>query len=152
MIEHLILAYLQKPQYIHASRVHKILMDKNGELLPYNNWILRSKELGPNRLNFATGVGGVLYPPNSLDKEVFNEKVFLDICKYADDVWFYAMALKKGTLINKVYTRDPGGNDYLVNEGVQDLALKRINTTGDMMNDQQIKSVFDKYNLYDSLQ
>jgi hypothetical protein len=27
----------------------------------------------------------------------------MDICKYADDVWFFAMALKKGTQISKFF-------------------------------------------------
>lgn len=32
------------------------------------------------------GVGGILYLPHSLDKEVFNDDVFMDICLNADDV------------------------------------------------------------------
>ena len=46
----------------------------------------------------ALGYGGVLYPPGAFDEEVFNEKVFMRLCPYADDIWFFAMALKKGTL------------------------------------------------------
>lgn len=151
MIEHLITAYLRAPQYIHSCRTHRILLDNNNKVLPYNKWMQRIKDMGPDRLNFATGVGGVLYPPNSLDNEVFNENVFLDICKYADDIWFFTMALKKGTFINKVYTRDPGGNDYITNEGVQDVGLKNINTSGEMLNDIQFRSVFEKYKLYDNI-
>lgn len=43
----------------------------------------------------ALGYGGVLYPPGAFDEEVFNEKVFMRLCPYADDIWFFAMALKK---------------------------------------------------------
>lgn len=102
-------------------------------------------------MNFLTGVGGVLYPPDSLDEEVMNEEVFLDICKYADDVWFYAMALKKGTLVNKVRTRDVGSDDYILNDAVQDMGLSMVNTRGEMLNDSQIKAVFTRYGLYDKL-
>ena len=102
-----------------------------------------------NVLNFPTGVGGVLYPPHSLDEEVLNESIFMDICTYADDVWLKAMALKKGTLSKKVYTHS--SEDFLMNEEVQDIGLRNINIENDFLNDKQISTVFQKYNLYQIL-
>ena len=104
-------------------------------------------------LNFLTGVGGVLYPPGSLHPEVTNEEVFLDICRYADDVWFYAMALMQGTMIRKCPTHSPKGEDFLTNEVVQDTSLKWINTSnrGRCANDLQLRAVFDRYGLWDRL-
>ena len=61
------------------------------------------------------------------------------------------MAIKKGTLVNKIYTRDPHGEGYLVNDDVQDIGLKKINLYGDNLNDQQIKAVFMRYNIYELL-
>jgi len=46
---------------------------------------------------------------------VLNREVFTSICPTADDVWFNAMAIKKGTPIRKVVTRNTAGNDYLSN-------------------------------------
>ena len=114
-------------------------------------WKAHISENGAHRLNFFTGVGGVLYPPGSLDEEVYNETTFVSICEYADDVWFNAMALKKGTLVNKVYTRNSSGDDYLLNVEVQDVGLVNLNTKGEMLNDTQIKAVFSKYDLYKKL-
>ena len=151
LLERLIAAYLEAPQYVHSCRVHRIVLDDKGYPIPYSSWEQGFSEQGADTLNFATGVGGVLYPPHCLDEEVFNEEVFLDICKYADDVWFYAMALKKGTLVNKVYTRDSKGDDFVINMGVQDIGLLHFNTQGEMLNDSQIKAVFAKYSLFDKL-
>lgn len=148
VLEHLILAYLKNPHMIHCCRVHRMLFDINGKLMPYNQWDSRCSQLGTDKRNFLTGVGGVLYPPHSLNDEMFNEDVFMDICPNADDIWFTAMAIKKGTPINKVFTRNQHGEDYLENPHAleQGLAVKNVVQGG---NDRQIKAVFDKYKLYD---
>lgn len=98
--------------------------------------------------NFITGVGGVIYPPNSLAPEVLDEEIFSSICPTADDVWFTAMAKKNGTPIKKVDTRSPSGEDYVINSDVQDMGLHRINTGGTGRNDEQIKAVYEKYGIY----
>ena len=150
LLERLIIPYIEDPQYIYCHRYHKMTLDKNGSLMPYKKWYWQCMEQEPSHLNFATGVGGVLYPPHSLDEETTNEQVFLDICKYADDVWFKAMAIKKGTLVKLVYSRNQQGQDYILNDSVQDMGLKNINIIGGQ-NDLQIKAVFEKYNLYNHL-
>ncbi|WP_302536786.1 glycosyltransferase family A protein [Phocaeicola coprophilus] len=152
LLENLISSYIKNPSYIYCTRQHLIKKDKNGKLLSYKNWELESSNINANIMNFPTGVGGVLYPPHTLDNEVFNEDVFLNICKYADDVWFKAMSIKKGTLSKKVYTHHNNGNDFIENEIVQDIGLKTINTQGEVLNDKQIQAVFTKYNLYSLLQ
>jgi hypothetical protein len=48
------------------------------------------------------GFAGVLYPPKSLDIQVFNFEAFKNLCPYADDIWFQVMAIKKGTLIKGI--------------------------------------------------
>ena len=148
LLERLISNYINNPSYIYCSRQHKMRLNKNGKLLPYLKWEWQSTNSEIDIMNFPTGGAGTLYPPNSLDKEVFNESVFMDICKYADDVWFKAMAIKKGTLSKKIYTHNPTGEDYIEIENVQDIGLKNINVTGEALNDKQIHDVFTKYNLY----
>ena len=149
LLEHLIIAYLKDPQYIYCHRMHKIKLDKSQKSIqPYFNWEWESDDLKASHLVFPTGCGGVLYPPHCLDDEVTNETVFLDICKYADDIWFKAMALKKGTKAQRVFSRKP--NSYIVNESVQDMGLININGKYNM-NDIQLKAVFTKYNLYDKI-
>lgn len=147
MVEKLVRGYQDNPSYIYCNRCHRMVLDKNFKLLPYRKWQWNIEDLTPNVLNFPTGVGGVLYPPNSLDAEVFNERVFGSICKYADDVWLKAMALKKGTLSKKVYTHNKTGEDYLLNYFVEGTGLCEINNGAGALNDSQIDAVFSKYNL-----
>jgi len=45
------------------------------------------------------GFTGVLYPPYALDSEVFNLEAFNRLSPVADDVWFQAMAIKRGTKV-----------------------------------------------------
>ncbi len=151
IIEKLITAYLKSPKMIHACRAHRMVLDQENKPIPYFFWKWRIDEPGANRLNFFTGGAGTLYPPGCLDQEVLNERIFLDICKFADDVWFNAMAIKKGTLVNKVNTRNHIGEDYIMNEGVQDDGLWVSRNNVENLIDTQIKAVFDKYDLYDKL-
>lgn len=151
MLENLIVPYQENPRAIYCNRAHKMLPDGNGKLLPYGEWEWCSKEQGFNDLFFPTGVGGVLYPPHSLDEEVKNEAVFMDICKLADDVWFKAMALKKGTPTCRVETHHANGEEFMGDNETQDMALCNQNV-GQSMNDRQLDAVFTKYNLYKLLQ
>lgn len=148
LLEKLIQAYQEDPSFIYCHRCHKIRLNSTGKLKPYNHWEWNIGNLLPDILNFPTGGAGTLYPPHSLDEEVLNEDVFLRICPQADDVWFKAMALKKGTLSRRVQSRKTNGEDYIVNDGVQDMGLCKSNVDGEALNDKQIKAVFDRYDLY----
>ncbi|MDE6694564.1 MAG: hypothetical protein K2J57_01875, partial [Bacteroidales bacterium] len=77
--------------------VYPALSDE-GTLTPYKTWeIVRNAKKDPQKLLFPVGVGGILYPPQSLHEDVFCQDCFMDICPLADDIWFWAMARKKGT-------------------------------------------------------
>lgn len=148
IVEKLVKAYQKNPHYIHANRIHRITLDCKGEINSYNNWKWCYNGYDMSSLNFLTGVGGVLYPPKSLDDAVFDEDVFLDICKTADDVWFYLMALKKGTHVKKVYTHSPKGEDYILNNSPSEMGLLVKNTDSVFcQNDVQFKAVMQHYRL-----
>ena len=153
VVERLVNTHLQYPKDIIANRVHRMVLDKNNRPVSYMKWdwnVNPSSEENPHFL-FPTGVGGTLYPPNSLHSEVMNETVFMDICKFADDVWFYSMALMNDTKIRKCYTHNLNGDDFLCNQDVQDIGLFNINTGSDCANDRQLQAVFEKYDLYQYL-
>lgn len=147
-IEKLIRMHKSHPTEILAARTHVMTFDNEGNLKNYNEWKKCCSETSNPKHLFLTGVGGVLYPPYSLDPEVLNEDIFTKICPSADDVWFTAMALKKGTPILKVKTRTDSGDDYIMNDEVQDIGLWNINTGTNAMNDPQIKKVFSNYNIF----
>lgn len=152
LIENLFRTYKAKPSCICANRIHEIVLDEDGKPIDYQKWKWGANPKTASPLNFLTGVGGVLYPPHCLDEELFNEKVFLDICKYADDIWFYSMALKKGTPIIKSFTHRSDGVDFFVNPGVQDVRLSLVNVRTKHLNNVQLENVFERYQLYDLLQ
>lgn len=64
----------------------------------------------PDLWHLPVGVGGVLYPPDSLHGEVGNSDLFMSLCPYADDLWFKAMALLKRT--PAVRAEPGGGRDH----------------------------------------
>ena len=147
LIENIINEHIKYPNYILCGRMHLMKLKKN-KPDKYSKWIEGCNSYEISTLNFPTGVGGVLYPPNCFTNEVSNEDVFMDICKYADDIWFKAMSLLNDIPIKKIFTHTKIGKDYFPN--VQDSRLIEINI-GQGMNDIQLKAVFDKYNLYQKL-
>ena len=91
-LKYLYLSYISNPEDIHCHRVHRVKL-KDNQLYPYEKWAKHVNEETARFDNFLTGVGGVLYPPKCFSKEVLREDVFLKYCPYADDIWFWVMAL-----------------------------------------------------------
>jgi hypothetical protein len=147
LIENLVAAHKKSPKLVYCNRLHRMKLVSPNSLEKYNKWTLNYKNSDISPLNFPTGVGGVLYPPHCFNDEVFNEAVFTDICKYADDVWFKAMALLNGTMSQKVPFVH---KSYLTDDFMQKDSLFQINV-GKNMNDIQLKAVFSRYNLYERL-
>ncbi len=85
------------PDCIIANQVRYIQYDKHGNLLPYKKWVRNTNEKIDPRTVLPIGVAGVLYPNNSLSKKVLNQELFLKLTPSADDLWFKAMSLLKGT-------------------------------------------------------
>lgn len=148
LVENLFATYKHNVSSICANRIHEIILGNDGKPIEYVNWKWGCVQKSNSALNFLTGVGGVLYPPHSMDDEVLNERVFLNICKFADDIWFYAMALKKGTPIVKSFTHSTIGEDYVINLSVQDVGLHLVNYANNNLNDIQFRAVFERYDLY----
>lgn len=90
MISSLYASYQKHPDCISARRVHKILYDMDHHAVEYNSWVYDcKKDEGPSMQLFATGVGGVLYPPHIFDMstENFNSQNIKDNAWSVDDVW-----------------------------------------------------------------
>ena len=95
LLEELYDSYLLNPDAVSAARVHLIRSAEDGTVLPYNEWATDADGLlyEPSMQLFATGVGGVLYPPHLLVKEVLDEEAIIKTCLGADDLWLKAMEL-----------------------------------------------------------
>ena len=110
LIDRLVRAHLAEPKTVWGNRVHRIVIDKEGRIAPYREWgHARPLEVSP--LNFATGVGGVLYPPHILSEEILDESKFMTLAPTADDIWFKAMELKSGVPVKRIPPRGPENMD-----------------------------------------
>ncbi len=133
--------HADNPMDIVAHRVHRVGLHNDNEFLPYNEWEKEVVNVNSSRYNFLTGVGGVLYPPGSLSKDVVRDDIYLRLAPYADDIWFWAMAVLNNRNIvvpknsfNKLCYVNPEkellGTDALatdnVRNGYNDTQLKRI--------------------------
>lgn len=98
LIERLVEAHKNNPNNIICHRAHKIKLS-NGKFAPYKKWKKKYNGYKPSFLNFFTGVGGVLYPVNSLYKDITNRELFTKLAPKADDIWFWAMAVLNNTKI-----------------------------------------------------
>lgn len=149
LVERLVHAHLKTPGAICSCRMHRIRLKEDGWPKSYNEWnqCIDSCESSP--LCFPTTGGGTLYPPGSFCQEVFNEDVFMSLCPYADDVWFYSMGLISHTPVIKVETPNPKGYYHeLPTAFVNALFLKNEDHT-ECRNDSQIEAVFNKYRIPD---
>jgi len=90
-------SYLKNKTVVSARRVHKIIKDGANNLLPYNRWGYEYKKTGePSHSLFATGVGGVLYPPGIFPPETFDAEKIKKLCLNADDIWLKFMEIRGG--------------------------------------------------------
>lgn len=86
-----------------AVLAHRAKLMKPG--LPYRKWrkyrwyhFLTCK-IHSGFTNIQTGVGGVLYPPHSLNAKMLDVELFTSIAPTTDDIWFWAAAVANGTSI-----------------------------------------------------
>ena len=101
-LEELTLEWSGDPGDIVAHRVHRITLDAEGNPLPYREWLIDDLDSrNPSPLNFATGVGGVLYPPDSFHADVMRADIFLELSGGADDIWLYWMSRLNGSLVRR---------------------------------------------------
>ena len=131
MLQSLIKGSLLYPNSIISNVTKKITYDNQGNMLPYHRWeneisVYEMKDL------LQIGMGGVLYPPNSLDTMVLNKSLFMNLCPTADDIWLNCMARRKGTKIiqsaMKILPLPIGGSSE---------SLTSVNV-GEFQNDRQL--------------
>ena len=100
LIESLYKTYQKFPDCVVATRAHRIIFDNNKKIRSYNNWHWADGHRNkPSLALMATGVGGVLYPPHCMNKELLNQKLFLSLSPNADDLWLKVMQIKNGTRV-----------------------------------------------------
>ena len=129
------------PDDIVAHRCRKIRI-KNGEIRPYRNW--HSEPTGESSpLAVALGWGGVLFPPGSLDDRVLDRDTYMRLSPNADDLWYKAMAMLKGTAMRKSRYPYPAPIPIIGSQGV---SLQKTNI-GEDQNRVQLLALAEEYDL-----
>jgi len=127
LIETLLETHREYPGTICSKRVHRMLIDEEGKLLPYNDWDQECETItSPSMQLCATGVGGVLYPPHLLDDTLFDLELISSLSPKADDLWLKYIE----TISNVPVVRAPGRYNlsYMI-QSVQELGLRNSNVT-----------------------
>lgn len=115
---------------------------EDGCLLPYSSWQPIEKKMSGNKV-FLTGVGAILYPPSVMDESLlFDMDTALSLSTLADDVWFWAVAVKSNCEIICLGNR----HVFQIKFGYSDLALSYHNVALGA-NDIYLMQVSDKYSL-----
>ncbi len=97
MLRDLLEVHARLPHAIIAHRAKRIKIGK-----PYRQWKKYRwydfcfKKYHISFANLQTGVGGVLYPPHSLKKEMMDVELFTQIAPTTDDIWFWAAGVANG--------------------------------------------------------
>lgn len=139
--------YLQNPDCIISHRSRRISVDSNNSFKDYSQWNLLEKGAEPSFLNFSTNGAGTLFPPFSLHNKVLDLNLIKELCPTADDIWFWAMAVKNQTKIKALEENiseltyvNLAREDLILNEKV----LWSTNTRG-QKNNVQLKNILNRF-------
>lgn len=144
LIHDLYNAYLKHPNCVICTRAHKMTFT-DGNIDGYNSWDFETKEINKeSHYLFATGVGGVLYPPHLLIPETFNVEKIEKLTLRNDDVWLKFMEILSGV---KVFAIPSSRTKYVVGvSGSEKITLNSSNVLQNK-NDIYIKDVMDEYGI-----
>ncbi|MDF4202426.1 zinc-binding alcohol dehydrogenase [Maribacter sp. SA7] len=132
-----------KPSKIIANQTRYITYNKNGELQSYKRWVFDDNLKFNETAVIPIGAEGVLYPPKSLSEEVTNVELFLELAPKADDLWFKAMAILKGTISIQAENKTKSPIPII---GSQKHSLKKSNIGGDK-NKTQWLAITDHFSI-----
>lgn len=126
MLRDLVVMHKRVPDAIIAHRVRKVRLNA-----PYRKWKkfhwydFVFKKIHRTHLAMLTGVGGVLYPPYSLDEKMLDPSLFMKLAPTVDDVWFWLAAVSRGTYVVPL----PNGKREPLEIGKPgEISLKNVNT------------------------
>jgi len=140
--------HLKHPEDLVCHYVNQILFNDKG-ILPYSKWkmCIKNRKVGSDL--FCCSGGGILFHKKYLHKDINKRELFQNLAPYADDIWFYFMAILNGTIIrqvknpyNKVISINPYREYDLENKDA--FKLGAINVDGGY-NDKQFNNIAGHY-------
>jgi hypothetical protein len=129
---------------IIAARAHRPKF-YSGKPIRYAYWDLAIEE-DLHHILMPTGVGGVLYPPYSLDSDVTNMQDYENLSYSTDDLWFWVHSIRKGTRVRTMKKSLP-----LVELKSAQLSGLSVNGNIEFMNDVNLGLLWVTYNMKEIL-
>lgn len=140
-LERLLKPHNKYPENIIGHECRDVTYNENHQIEPYRNWV-SAKQGESKKLTIALGYGGALYPPNSLDLKVLDEELFMTLAPKADDLWFKAMAMLKGTSVRRSEESRPKPIP-IINSQKTALGKTNIKQDGNRLQWQALVDYFD---------
>ncbi|MDT0168124.1 hypothetical protein [Pseudarthrobacter sp. BRE9] len=137
-LQSLMSSYAEYPNVVSCTRAHELQIAE--AILPYSSWPACRTDR-PTFRTFATGVGGVLYPPSVLRQLQKLGLSFMDKAPKADDVWLHYAAVTARVPVRQV-SSTPLDLEFKILPFGQDTSLQNVNV-GEGQNDLQIKATYD---------
>lgn len=134
-LERLAQAFQQCPDVVNCYRAHKMTINGRG-IGKYESWGLVTST-DPSVYHVATGVAGVIYPPEFLRSLKSVGDGFVDGCLNSDDLWLHVHALRAGYKIRQIR---PQALLPLSIPGAEGIGLWKSNIFGG--NDRQIANIY----------
>jgi len=126
--------HLEFPNSVTCNNA-TLIKSKQNIILPYKSWS-ECKSSIPSYYVFPIGVGGVLYPPNSINKIAFNINTIKSTCFFADDIYLNTMTKLNNCMavcsnlrtayIPVLYKKNSILTEVNVNQGLNDKQLTKI--------------------------
>lgn len=131
-------SYKSFPEAVSCTRAHE--MQVGEDPLPYSDWPACESDQ-PSVRTFATGVGGVLYPPKVLRAIKSQGTKFETCAPRADDVWLHYVTVSNGSLVRQILPKSLDLEFKILPFG-QQTSLQAVNV-GEGANDRQISDTYD---------
>lgn len=151
-LEELYSLHIKEPKSICCLHFCILGLDEKKNILPYYKWkeyhVVKEDVLFDTSYIFPQGYGGVLYPPNSFDSDVFDITRAKEMCPTADDIWFYCMSTKTHT--KRIFAYNTKSKFYLTDmfrQIIRKDRLNEINVKHADNNEIQMKNVLNYYNI-----
>ena len=133
-------SYLEKPDMVHCHRITKFYFQNGKYKIKVGGFDTYNQ---PSFLHKITGVGGALYPPHILHKDVTDEDKFKKLAPTNDDIWFWFMAVLNKKKINVVRHNTP--ELVYVGDTQEGECLNNINDKGENLFWKDFYRMLDAY-------
>lgn len=131
-------SYLHYPTNIHGHHAFKYSFDEQYNIID-SKIVTTAQTLSKSEM--LIGVGGILYPPHSLYKDITISHLYATLAPNNDDFWFWAMARLQGTPIRLI--ENYCDNIVCLDEAQNESLWNTINSHG--AGSQQFQNIIGAY-------